>query len=62
MLRIKRAPSVVMHVLSMLSVLVGVVNASDGSFADQFVGNPLLILVAILVIDGLALVYRRLRK
>jgi hypothetical protein len=45
-----------------LFALVNHVRASDGSVLDQFLGSPLLILVALLVIDIIALAYHKLRK
>lgn len=38
------------------------VYAADESFADQFLGSPLLILVAIVVIVAAAFVYHKIRK
>ena len=38
------------------------VNAADESFADQFIGSPLLVLLAIIVIDIIALLYHKIRK
>jgi hypothetical protein len=46
----------------LLLSLVSLVGASDGSEASQFLGSPLLILVALLAIDAVALAYHRLRK
>jgi hypothetical protein len=48
----------------LLLFLLGVsrVNADGESLADQFLGSPLLILVGILVIVGVAFVYHRMRK
>ena len=48
--------------LMLLIALVNEVNASDGSAMDQFLGSPLLILVAILVIDIIAFAYYKIRK
>ena len=51
-----------------LFTLIGYVGASDGSpvsgpsAADQVLGSPLLILVALLIIDVIAFGYRKLRK
>jgi hypothetical protein len=46
----------------LLLSLTNLVNASYGSGASQFLGSPLLILATLLVIDAVALAYRRLRK
>lgn len=48
--------------LMLLSALANSVGASDGSGAEQFLGSPLLVLVALLVIDLVALAYYRFRK
>ena len=42
--------------------LIGVVRAADESFADQFLGSPLLVLVAVVLIDVIAFIYHRIRK
>ncbi|MGQ9624668.1 MAG: hypothetical protein ACUVUF_05380 [Candidatus Bathycorpusculaceae bacterium] len=42
--------------------LVNVVSASEESFTEQFLGSPLLVLTAIIIIDIIALVYRKIRK
>jgi len=31
-------------------------------FVEQFLGNPLLVLVAVIIIDVIAFIYRRIRK
>ena len=38
------------------------VRVADETFVQQFLGSPLLILVALLVIAALASVYHRIRK
>ena len=48
--------------LILFFALVSRVGASDGSALDQFLGNPLLVLVALFVIDIIAFAYHRLRK
>jgi len=48
--------------LLFLFVLIGTVNAVDESFVDQFLGSPLLVLVAIIVIDIVAFIYHKMRK
>jgi len=42
--------------------LTGGVNAANESFAEQFVGSPLLILAALVVIAAFAALYHRIRK
>ena len=57
-----RRDLVLINCLFLLFAFVRFVSASDGSTADQFLGSPLLILVALLVIDMVALAYHKLRK
>jgi len=45
-----------------LFVEVDVVKAADESFAEQFLGSPLLILAALILIDVIAFIYHKLRK
>jgi hypothetical protein len=52
----------VLYSLFLLFALINVVGAADESFVDQFLGSPLLVLAIIIVIDIVALVYRRIRK
>jgi len=42
--------------------LVTRVYAADESFADRFLGSPLLILAGIFVIVAVALVYHKIKK
>ena len=42
--------------------LIGRVYAANESFAEQFVGSPLLILAALIVIAALASLFHRIRK
>jgi len=46
----------------LLSVLVNRVYAADEPFIDQFFGSPLLVLVAVIIIDAIAVAYHRLRR
>ncbi|MGB9714115.1 MAG: hypothetical protein ACPLZC_03945 [Candidatus Bathyarchaeales archaeon] len=41
---------------------VNVVGASEESFTEQFLGSSLLVLTAIIIIDIIALIYRKIRK
>lgn len=50
------------HALILLFALVNVVNAADQSFGYEFLGNPLLVLAVLLVVDAIALVYHRIKK
>jgi len=51
-----------LYVSLFLFALANVVEASDGSFTDQFLGNPLLILSALIIIDVIAFLYHKIRK
>jgi hypothetical protein len=51
-----------LHVLLFFLALVGVVYGADQPFGDQFIGNPLLILTALIIIDVVAFAYRKIRK
>lgn len=48
--------------LFLLSTLVEVVHAADETFGEQFLGSPLLVLVAVMIIAALASLYHRIRK
>jgi len=50
------------YLLLFLFTFVSTVNAADESFADKFLGSPLLILVAIIAIDIIAFIYHKIRK
>ena len=54
--------AVAIHFLLFSFAFVNLVNASDEFIADQFLGSPLLILVAVLIIDAIAIAYHRIRK
>jgi hypothetical protein len=41
---------------------VNIASASEESLTEQFLGSPLLVLTAIIVIDIIALIYRKIRK
>jgi hypothetical protein len=45
-----------------LFALTNTVKAADESFTDQFLGSPLLILTAFIVIDIIAFLYHKIRK
>ena len=47
---------------SMMIALAEIVHVADESFGAQFVGSPLLILAAAIVIAALAFLYHRIRK
>jgi hypothetical protein len=41
---------------------VGEVYAADNSVVDQFLGSPLLILAAVIIVDLIAIVYHKMRR
>jgi len=51
-----------LNMLLFLFVEVDVVKAADESFAEQFLGSPLLVLTALIIIDIIAFIYHKLRK
>ena len=53
---------VLMNSLLLMLSLVRLVNGSDTSATNRFLGSPLLILVALIAIDVGALAYHKLRK
>jgi len=55
-------PRVVLYSLIVLFQLVGVCFGANQSFADQFLGSPLLVLAVAIAADGIAFLYRRIRK
>ncbi|MCK4424392.1 hypothetical protein KAU93_01810 [Candidatus Bathyarchaeota archaeon] len=57
----KQIPSV-FYMLFLLFASTKSVNAAGESFEEQFLGSPLLILIAIIVIDVIAFIYHKLRK
>jgi len=59
---VKRSVALVLYSLFLLFGLVNIVIAADESFVDQFLGSPLFILVAIIVIDLVAFIYHKVRK
>ncbi|MEM3726057.1 MAG: hypothetical protein QXK98_04240 [Candidatus Bathyarchaeia archaeon] len=41
---------------------VNIVGASEESLTEQFLGSPLLVLTAIIIMDIIALIYRKIRR
>ncbi len=58
----KRQTVSVLYSLLILFPLINVVSAADESFTDQFLGSPLLVLAAIIILDIIALIYHKIRK
>ena len=58
----KRQMALVFASVFLMFAWINRVYAADESFADQFLGSPLLILVAIIVIVAAAFVYHKIRK
>lgn len=54
--------SIGLYALFFLFTFVSLANAADESFPNQFVGSPLLILVAVIIIDVIAFLYHKLKK
>ena len=51
-----------LYFLLLLSALIRAVWATDDSLATQFLGSPLLILVALIILDAIAFVYHKIRR
>jgi len=51
-----------LNILLLVSALVSVAEATDNSLTSQFLASPLLILVALIIIDAIAFAYHRIRK
>jgi hypothetical protein len=53
-------------ILNLVFLLFGLVNsvsaADDKSFATRFLGNPLLVLTALIIIDIIAFIYHKIRR
>ena len=48
--------------LFLMLAMAGVVHAADEAFGAQFLGSPLLILAAVIVLAALASLYHRIRR
>jgi hypothetical protein len=48
--------------LFFLFAFVSYADAGDGSFANDFLGSPLLILIILIIIDAVAFVFHKIRK
>jgi uncharacterized membrane protein len=58
----KRAAVLAMCSPFLMFALIEGVYAANETFAEQFLGSPLLILAAVVVIAALASLYHRIRK
>ncbi|HVP16837.1 MAG TPA: hypothetical protein VMT42_05690 [candidate division Zixibacteria bacterium] len=58
----KRAAVLATWSFFLMFALFGDVYAANETFAEQFLGSPLLILAAVVVIAALASLYHRMRK
>ncbi|MEM3616495.1 MAG: hypothetical protein QXJ31_01090 [Candidatus Bathyarchaeia archaeon] len=56
------ATIITIHILLIASALINRVYAAEESFLSQFLGSPLLVLTAIIIIDIIAYLYRKIRK
>ncbi|MEM3770573.1 MAG: hypothetical protein QXG76_05255 [Candidatus Bathyarchaeia archaeon] len=56
------ATIMVVHILLLVFALINRVYAAEESFLSQFLGSPLLVLTAIIIIDIIAYLYRKIRK
>jgi hypothetical protein len=51
-----------LDVLFLLFTFINCVRAQEETFVDKFLGSPLVVLVAIIVINIIALIYHEIRK
>lgn len=51
-----------LYILFLLFTLINSVVAQEEPFVDKFLGSPLLVLVAIIVIDIIAFIYHKIRR
>jgi len=58
----KKRMTLILYLLLSLFTLINIAKATDESFSDQFLGSPLLALIAIIVIDIIAFIYHKIRK
>lgn len=58
----KRQTSLALFALFLLSTIIGVARAENDFIFTQFLETPLLILTILIIIDIVALIYRKIRK
>ena len=51
-----------LYILFLLFMFINSVGAEEEPFVDRFLGSPLLVLVAIIVIDIIAFIYHKIRR
>ena len=51
-----------LYILFLLFTLINSVSAGEEPFVDKFLGSPLLILIAVIIIDVIAFVYHKIRR
>ncbi|MEM4713840.1 MAG: hypothetical protein QXQ61_04740 [Candidatus Bathyarchaeia archaeon] len=56
------ATIMVVHILLLVFALINRVYAAEKSLPSKFLGSPLLVLTAIIIIDIIAYLYRKIRK
>ncbi len=58
----KNLVTIIIHMLLLAFTFINRVYAAEESPISQFLGSPLLVLTAIIVIDIIAYFYRKIRK
>ncbi|MEM3579674.1 MAG: hypothetical protein QXH40_06275 [Candidatus Bathyarchaeia archaeon] len=58
----KNLATIIINILLLMFAFTNCVYAAEESFPSKFLGSPLLILTAIIVIDVIAYLYRKIRK
>ncbi|MEM2419990.1 MAG: hypothetical protein QXL38_03280 [Candidatus Bathyarchaeia archaeon] len=56
------ATIIIAHILLLAFAFTNRVYAAEESFPARFLGSPLLILTAVIIIDIIAYLYRKIRK
>jgi len=51
-----------LHTSFLLFMLINSVKAQEEPFVDKFLGSPLLVLVAIIVVDVISIIYHKIRR
>ncbi len=52
----------ILHILFLLFALINSVSAEEEPLVDKFLSNPLIVLVAIITVDIIALIYHKIKR
>jgi len=59
---VRKLVTLLLYGLPILFALINLAYADGESFGERFLGSPLLVLVAVIIIDIIALIFHKLRK